>query len=80
MSRPEAYIEEDLHQMEGLPREGAFFHHCAYCYEPIEFDEVDATESEYVETDAGYMHTDCALEYFKDYIRENKKIAYWNKG
>lgn len=78
--RPEPYIEEMRHQMDledQLPPEGSFFHICRQCGGVIEWDEVDSEESEYIETEEGYMHAECAIEYFREYVIMNKKKAHW---
>lgn len=61
----------DAPEIEALP-----FGVCVYCGEPIEFEEIDVTLSEYMETDAGLMHSDCAKEYFTELVDQNTQTAH----
>lgn len=56
------------------PDDDGIFGYCAYCGDPITYD--DCTwQSLYIETEDGSMHTDCAEEWFKEFLASNYKIA-----
>lgn len=74
MQIPEPYILEMRYQ-DKLEREKPkqiVYAQCSYCDEPILFDE-GTWESEFVETDDGLMHAECAREYFRDWIQAHKQ-------
>ena len=67
-------IENRTPDPAGFPEEGKYFAICIECGDPIEWD--DGTwSSEYLETEDGPVHAECAIKYFETYIDLNKKLA-----
>lgn len=48
---------------------------CEYCGDPILYDS-DDWQSEYVDTEDGYMHSCCALDWYREQIEANAKTAH----
>lgn len=65
--RPEPWLEEMQYQA-NLNRGKKIFKICAECEEPIYYGDY------YVESDEGFFHEDCAIDYYLRWVRENSKV------